>query len=54
MGIVLSLGVLINMWMNLINLMLLYFLIGIMSGVIGFLIWYKIRTKKFILKLEFM
>tara|TARA_Y100000034_G_scaffold115205_1_gene152143 strand:+ start:11098 stop:11448 length:351 start_codon:yes stop_codon:yes gene_type:complete len=54
MGIVLSSGVVFNMILAMINLILLSFFVGIIGSVLSFLLWYKLKTSKMVLKFEYM
>jgi hypothetical protein len=51
---VVSSGILSGFVLNLMNMIILYFFIGILGGIIGFLIWYKLKVTKLILKYEYM
>jgi hypothetical protein len=42
-----------SLFSQLLNLMLLSFFIGALASVISFLLWYELRTKKFIIKFEY-
>jgi len=52
-GFLLSFNIAINMFVSIINLILLSFLIGIAGSIISFLIWYYLRTRRWILKFEY-
>lgn len=53
-GLLLSTIVMQTMLYNLLNLILLYFIIGIAGAIISFLIWYKIKLNKLVMKFEYM
>jgi len=51
-GMLLSLGIAIDQLTTMINLVLLSLFIGILSSLLTYLLWYNVRTIKFIIKLE--
>jgi len=54
MGIMLSSGVVVNMGVAMLNLILLSFFVGVIGSVLSFLLWYKLKTSKMVLKFEYM
>lgn len=52
-GLLLSSNVALSMITLLINLILLSFLVGLAGSVISFLIWYKLKTTKMVLRFEY-
>ena len=53
LGIFFSFGALKLMYLKVINIILLNFFIGIIGAIVAFLIWYKVKNSKFILRFEY-
>jgi len=53
-GLILSYSITLDKITSIVNLVLLSFLVGLAGAVISFLVWYNLRTKKTVLKFEYM